>query len=279
MKVIDTHAHFWNVDKFRYPWIETGSFFNRNFLLDDYQRAAQQVPIEKIVFVECDCHAADSFNEAKWVEELAGIDLRIKGIVAHLELTDTKNFDASLEKIASVKLLKGIRHNIQHTAKGFCLQESFIQGIKKVHQKGFHFELCITHDQLEETIELVKQCPEVRFVLDHCAKPGIKAGDKEPWMTHMWHIAQNENVVCKISGLLTEADWENWTPGEVLFYMDYAADVFGHSRIMFGSDWPVNEAAGGYNKWYELTLALTQAWSNTEKENFYYNNANIFYRL
>src|ERR1700754_2308556 len=113
MKVIDTHAHFWDTDKFFYPWIEKRSFFDRNFSLSDYVRASQSVPVERMVFVECDCHPQHSFDEVEWVSELAVADPRIQGIVAHLELTDTNSFDANLERMASLKLIKGIRHNIQ----------------------------------------------------------------------------------------------------------------------------------------------------------------------
>jgi L-fuconolactonase len=279
MKVIDTHAHFWDIKKFQYPWIENGSFFSRNFLLEDYQRVTANVPVEKIIFVECNCRPELSVEEADWVAHYSKVDARIKGIVAHVSLTEKYKLDANLEKMTARPLVKGIRHNIQFEAPGFATADVFVKGVKKVHQKGFHFELCITHDQLDETIELVKKCPEVFFILDHCAKPGIKGGVKEPWMTQMGDIARFENVVCKISGLLTEADPAKWTQDEVLFYANHAAQVFGPSRIMFGSDWPVSELAGGYLAWYDLTRTLTRSWNRTEQENFYYNNAEKFYRL
>lgn len=279
MKIVDSHAHFWNVDKFEYPWLETDSFLYQNFFLSDYQQATRLIPVEKIIFVECDCNPAFSLNEVAWVEEYAKIDPRIQGIVAHVELTDVQKVDEHLEILASKPLIKGVRHNIQGTEPGFSIQSCFIEGIKKVQKKNMHFELCITHDQLAETIELIKRCPEVRLVLDHCAKPGIRSGSKEPWMSQMRKIAKFENVICKISGLLTEADLATWTEEEILVYANHAVDTFGTSRIMFGSDWPVNELAGGYTKWYELTCNLTRFWSNSEREDFFYNNANLFYRL
>lgn len=279
MKVIDTHAHFWNVEKFDYPWIEKGSVFDRNFLLEDYQDASSNIAIEKIVFVECNCTPGDSWKEVNWVREYARMDPRIRGIVAHVPLTDAANVDARLERMAAIPLIKGIRHNIQWNEPGFATNEVFIQGVKKVHQKGLHFELCLTHDQMDETLELVRRCPEVRFVLDHCAKPGIKSGSKEPWMTQMRQMAQFENVTCKISGLVTEADWAAWKAEEVLFYCKYAAEVFGISRIMFGSDWPVCTVAGGLEKWYALTQKMTWHWTTSEREDFYFNNGERVYEL
>lgn len=279
MKVIDTHAHFWDPGRFEYPWIEPGTFFSRSFLLSDYQQASEGTPIDKMVFVECDCSPMHSIEEVEWAQQYASADTRIRGIVAHVHLTDEQQVDPNLEKLASIPLVRGVRHNIQSTPPGFALQDAFVRGVKKVHQKNMHFELCITHDQMGEAIELIKRCPEGQFVLDHCGKPGIKAGIKEPWMSQMKQMAGFDNVVCKISGLLTEADWKTWTPEDILPYAAHAAETFGVPRVMFGSDWPVSEAAGGFSKWYGLTLALTNSWSDSEKNDFYYNNANSFYRL
>jgi L-fuconolactonase len=281
MKIIDSHAHFWSVSKFKYPWIQSGSPFDRDFSLEDYQVASQDIAIEKMVFVECDCNPEHSFDEVAWVESYAMIDKRIQGIVAHLHLTDTNlnAVETDIEKMASNNLVKGIRHNIQNSAPGFALQKSFITGVQLVQKYNLHFELCLTHDQMDEVIALVKQCPNARFVLDHCAKPGIKAGLKEPWITHMKQMAEFENVTCKISGLLTEADWKAWKMEEILFYADHATRAFGTKRIMFGSDWPVNEVAGGYAQWFAVTQMLTKEWSEAERSDFYFNNAQVFYRL
>lgn len=278
-RVIDAHAHFWDIDKIKYPWIEKGSFFDRTFSLADYQRAAGAIPIEKIVFVECDAHPACGLRELGWVEDLSMVDERIRGIVARLQLTNNPEFISQLDALASRPLVKGIRHNIQGNAPGFALQADFVTGISAAHRRGFHFELCVTHDQLAEVTELVKRCSEVSFVLDHCGKPGIRSASREPWKTQMRELARLPNVICKISGLLTEADWQRWTVDEVLWFAQESADAFGRSRVMFGSDWPVNEAAGGFIRWFDLTKALTEKWSAEEKDEFFFGNANRFYRL
>jgi L-fuconolactonase len=279
MRAIDAHAHFWDIEKLKYPWIEEGSFFDRTFSLADYQRAARVMPIEKMVFVECDAHPACSLTEVEWVEDLSTVDDRIQGIVARVQLTNNPDVIADLDVLASRPLVKGIRHNIQGNPPGFALQDSFVTGINEAHRRGFHFELCLTHDQLAETIKLVRRCSEASFVLDHCGKPGIRVASKEPWRTQMRELAQLQNVVCKISGLLTEADWKKWTVGEVLWYAQESADAFGRARIMFGSDWPVNEAAGGFSRWFDVTRALTAKWSAEENDEFFFGNANRFYRL
>lgn len=280
MKLIDTHAHFWDVEALRYPWIEKGSTFDRTFSLQDYQRASAAIPITKIIFVECDAHSSCSLREAQWVQGLAAVDGRIQGIVARVTLTgNAGDVLADLEAAAAIPLVKGIRDNIQNHPAGFAIQSSFVHGVKEVASHGLHFELCLKHHQLGETLELVRRCPEAHFVLDHCAKPDIRGGAREPWLSQIRELAGQPNVVCKISGLVTEADWERWQPEEVLWYARQAADAFGPARVLFGSDWPVNEAAGGYAKWFRIAEVLASEWSMSERESFFWRNAERVYRL
>ena len=280
MRVTDTHAHFWDVDTLRYPWIEKGSIFDRTFSLQDYQRASAAIPIARMIFIECDTHSSCSLREAQWVQGLAAVDRRIQGIVARVALTgNAGDVLADLDATAAVPLVKGIRDNIQNHPAGFAIQSSFVWGVKEVAKRGLHFELCLKHHQLGETLELVRRCPEAQFVLDHCAKPDIRGGAREPWLSQVREMAALPNVVCKISGLVTEADWERWRPEEILWYARQAADAFGPARILFGSDWPVNEAAGGYPKWFGLAEVLASAWSMPERESFFWRNAERVYRL
>src|SRR5690348_2737055 len=206
MKVIDTHAHFWDVKALRYPWIEPGSVFDRTYSLQDYERAAAGIPISGMIFVEADAHSSCSLREAAWVQSLAAVDPRIQGVVARVTLTDNPDVLADLDAVAALPLLKGIRHNIQNHPPGFATQDSFVRGVKEIARRGLHFELCLKHWQLGETLELVQQCPEARFVLDHCAKPDIRRAAKQPWLSQIRALAALPNVACKISGLITEAD-------------------------------------------------------------------------
>ena len=279
MKVIDTHAHFWDVKTLQYPWIERGSIYDRTYSPQDYQRAAADVPVGGIIFIECDAHASCSLREARWAQDLPAVDPRIQGVVAHVGLTGNPNVSADLDALAALPLLKGIRDNIQSHPPGFATQSAFVQGVKEIARRGLHFELCLRHWQLGETLELVTRCPEAQFVLDHCAKPDIRGGNREPWATRIRAMAALPNVVCKISGLVTEADLTRWRPEEILWYARLAADAFGPDRIMFGSDWPINEAAGGFAKWFRVAAALTDSWSAAERAGFLYRNAERVYRL
>lgn len=278
MTIVDTHAHFWDIDRLRYPWIEKGSPFDRNFRLEDYQRAAAQAPVERMVFVECDAHPDDALAETEWVEKLAAIDPRIQAIVARVPLAEA-GARARLDVVAGKVLVRGVRDNIQGHEPGFALEEAFIEGVRQVFGRGLHFELCLKHHQLEETIELVRRCPEGQFVLDHCAKPDIAGGLREPWQSQIREMASLPNVVCKISGLVTEADWQSWEGEDVLWYARVAAAEFGPERVMFGSDWPVNEVAGGYLRWLDLAEALAADWSQVDREGFFKTNAERVYRI
>lgn len=278
MQVIDTHAHFWNVDLLDYPWIEPGSPFARNFLLADYRRVSAEAPIERMVFVECDAHPSCSVAEAEWVAGLAKIDPRIQGIVARVPLHAPDAMER-LDAISAMPLARGVRDNIQGHEPGFALGDVFVEGVRQVASRGLHFELCLKHHQLAETVELVRRCPEVRFVLDHCAKPDIAARSREPWHGEMAQMAALPNVVCKISGLVTEADWDDRDADALLWYARAAVTLFGPERILFGSDWPVNEVAGGYMRWFRLAGQLAGDWSPEQRDLFFRGNAERVYRL
>ncbi|MBM3441572.1 MAG: amidohydrolase [Bacteroidetes bacterium] len=277
--ITDAHAHFWSPERFDYPWIAEDSPFARDFLLDAYCHTTVGIAIERMVFVECDCHPRHSVAEAAWVLELAASDRRIQGIVAHAELTEPASLDVVLDALAANPLVRGIRHNIQGQPPGFCLQESFVTGVRKAGLRGFHFELCITHEQLPDALALVRLCPDVSFMLDHCGKPGIRSGQMDPWTTHLRLLAQMPQVSCKISGLLTEADWNSWIPAQILPYIEYAAEAFGPARIIYGSDWPVNTVAGGYASWQQVVEEACSSWSHADQLAFFHENAGRFYRL
>jgi len=277
--IIDTHVHFWDPNKMKYDWLKSAGTLNQPYVLVDYHEATKGIAVDKIVFVECNCHPDMNEEEVKWVKGIAGKDERIQAIVAYIDLTDAINIDSNLEKLVAHDIVRGIRHNIQFNEPGFAVQPSFIEGVKKVFALDKHFELCITHDQMGECIELANNLPEKPMILNHCGKPGIKAGEINDWKKNIKQLSDFEHIQCKISGLLTEADFRNWTSEDIIPYVDHVLECFGNKRIVFGGDWPVCTLAGGYHSWYTFVSGWTFGWSESEKLNFYYNNANQFYRL
>jgi len=279
MPVVDAHVHLLDPANLSTPWLADIAALNRRFDVQDFGHAADDLPIEKIVCVEAGCAPHEHLREVEWVVHLAQQNRQIAGVVAFADLLDTATLDATLDALSAHALVCGIRHNIQFHEKGFCLQDDFVRGVNKVAAKGWPFEICITHDQMDEAVELVGRCPEAQFVLDHCGKPNIADTVIDPWQSQIERLAALPNIVCKISGLLTEADLSQWSEDDIRPYVAHAAACFGAERVMYGGDWPVLTLAGAYRDWFELTLRLTDDWSHSAREAFYYRNAARVYRL
>jgi L-fuconolactonase len=176
-------------------------------------------------------------------------------------------------------MVKGVRRLLQDEPAAFVVEPNFVRGVQSLADFDLSFDICIRHHQLEATIELVKQCPQVRFVLDHFGKPDIKAHLMEPWTTNLAQLAALPNVCCKLSGLVTEADWQHWTAADLQPYIDHALAVFGPERLLFGGDWPVSELAADYGRWVQTAVAALDNLNETEKDRIFYTNARDFYRL
>jgi len=278
--IVDTHVRFWDKDQVPIPWTANVRALNRPFGPDDLTLHADPVEIEAIVFVEADVAPGAHLREAEWVSGLAVEDPRIQAIVAHAPLEKGAGVAADLEALAAMPLVRGVRRLIQHEPDpAFCLQPGFVEGVKLLPRFDLHFEICIFHPQFESALALVRQCPEVQFVLDHIAKPGIKDGLMEPWATHMTALAECENVVCKLSGVATEADHEEWSDADLRPYMDHALGCFGSDRVMFGGDWPVATLAIDYPRWVGLVEDAMAGASETERRRVFRDNGIAAYRL
>lgn len=278
--IVDTHLHIWNLDRLSYPWLESVPMLNRNYLIDEYRQACGTVEIAKMVFLQCECEQSQFQQEADWVTEVAQQDTRIKGIVAWAPLEKGDGAQEALAKLASNSLVKGIRRIIQFEEDPeFCLQPGFVRGVQSLPEHGLSFDICIKHHQMENTLKLVQQCPEVPFIINHIAKPDIKAQLLDPWREHMKEFAALPNVVCKMSGLVTEADMENWTPEDLRPYIDHVVECFGFDRIIFGGDWPVAAQATKYPRWVSVLDHALSGCSDDELRKVYVSNAEAFYRV
>lgn len=278
--IVDTHLHIWNLDRLRYPWLASVPMLNKNHLIADYVRACGQVQVAKMVFLQCECDPAQFQEEAEWVAEVAKVDPRIRGIVPWAPLEKGVAAEEELARLAADPLVKGIRRIIQFEPdQNFCLRPDFVRGVRLLPKYGLTFDLCINHTQLANTIALVRQCPQVTFVLDHIAKPDIKAGRLDPWRAELRELAELPNVWCKLSGLVTEADHARWTPADLRPYIDHTIACFGFDRVMFGGDWPVAAQATDYPRWVDTLDAAVAGASVDEVRKLYVTNAERFYRV
>ncbi len=278
--IVDTHLHIWNLDRLSYPWLETVPMLNRDYLIDEYRQACGTVEVSKMVFLQAECDQSQFQQEADWVTEVAQQDDRIKGIVAWAPLEKGDGARDDLAKLAANSLVKGIRRIIQFEEDPeFCLQPGFVRGVQSLPEHGLSFDICIKHHQMENTLKLVQQCPEVSFIMDHIAKPDINNGLLDPWREHLKAFAELPNVFCKMSGLVTEADMENWTPDDLRPYIDHVVECFGFDRIIFGGDWPVAAQATKYPRWVSVLDNALSGCSEDELRKVYVTNGEAFYRV
>lgn len=277
--IVDTHVHLWHPKQLRYPWLKDVPDLNKPFLLQDYSDAHHGLKIESIVFVQCDTHPDDGFKETAWVTSLAIVEPRIQGIVAWAPLEEGVLVAPFVEKLAEESLVKGIRRLIQTEDLDFCIQPNFVNGVKTLSRFNLSFDLCIFHPQLANTISLVEQCPNVQFILDHIGKPDIKNQLFDPWKQEITRLASFENVYCKISGLVTEADHNSWTPEDLKPYIDHVIEAFSFDRVIYGSDWPVSTLASGYPRWVHTLQDAVAGCSTDELNKLFHDNAKKFYRL
>lgn len=277
--IIDAHVHFWDPGALHYPWLNDLPRLQRSFAPAEFMTAIGEVPVERCVLVEGNCLPTENLSEVAFFARLARLDSRVAGIVAFVDLTAPTALDAAFDCLTNTPTVKGIRQNIQGRPRGFARQPAFVRGVRAVGARGWTFDLCVTHDQLDEAIRLVEQCPETQFVLDHCGKPGIRAAAREPWQRDLARLASHENVCCKLSGLLTEADLAAWREEDLLPYSQHVIECFGIDRVLYGSDWPVLTLAGDYASWFGFTARFTDSWAEGERRRFYWENAARVYRL
>ena len=278
--IVDSHVHLWNPGQFQYPWLDGLPGLNRAFLPADFTAASANADVSKMIFVESGCEPAQSQAEVKWVVGLAKGEPRLQGIVAHAALEKGEPVRPELEVLARHPLVKGVRRLLQGESEtDFCLQPTFLAGVKLLAEFGFTFDLCIRPDQLPGVAELVQRVQQVTFILDHCGKPGVRGGSTEPWATNLKALAGWPNVVCKISGLTTEADHGKWEPGDLKYYLEQTLDSFGFDRVLFGSDWPVATLATSYNRWVETVQQFVASAADTDRLKLFRTNAERIYRV
>ena len=279
--IVDSHVHLWDPAKIRKPWLDGNETLGKPFGLAEYDAATVGVEVEAIVYLEVDVNPAYGLVEAQTIANFAATDPRLQAIVAWAPLEDGDRARSYLDALVAISpLIKGIRRIYQgEPDPAFCLRPDFVRGVQLLPDYGLSFDLCLNFRQLASTIELVRQCPEVNFILDHIAKPDIRNGGLDPWRAEMSTLAALSNVVCKISGVATEADPENWTIDDIRPYVEHALNAFGEDRVVFGGDWPVVTLASPWRRWVDTLDEISAGFSDTAKRKLWSDNARRFYRL
>jgi L-fuconolactonase len=275
-ETIDAHHHLWRYTPEEYGWIdEPMSALRRDFLPTDLKDAMATAGIDGTVAVQ----ARQTLDETRWLLDLADKSGAIRGVVGWAPIAG-EDFPACMEEFDGREKLKGLRHVIQgEKDEHYILREDFNSGIRTMLGSGLVYDILIYERHLPQTIDFVDEHPEQVFVLDHVAKPLISAGIVEPWATHMRELALRENVYCKLSGMVTEADWKTWTPETLKPYLDVAVEAFGPARLMAGSDWPVCLVASGYAQWFEVLRTYFASFSEAERARIFGGTAIEVYGL
>jgi L-fuconolactonase len=279
--IVDAHVHLWDPRRFRMSWLDELTLLNRPYGLAEYQEQTAGIAIDALVYLQVDVEPAYALLEAQWAVGLAQEDPRLAGIVAWAPLEDGEQARSFLAALAAIgPRLKGVRRIVQSEPDpAFCLRPGFVRGAQLLPEYGFSCDICIYHHQLASTVELVRRCPATSFILDHAGKPNIREHALDPWREQLRELALLPNVMCKVSGLVTEADHAGWTPDDLAPYVAHVLEVFGEDRVVFGSDWPVVLQAASYRRWVETLDALTAHLSADAKRKLWAENARRFYRL
>ena len=278
MKAIDAHHHFWHYDPAEYGWIDDAmSVIRRDFLPADLAREIKQADVDAVVSVQ----ARQSLDETRWLLELARANPFIAGVVGWVPLVSPgvgDHLDALLEG-APGKLV-AVRHVLQgEPDDNYPLAPHFTVGLRQLALRNLAYDILIVERQLPTAIALVDRHPNLTFVLDHLAKPRIRDGVMSPWRENIRELGKRPNVYCKLSGMVTEADYQNWTPNQLRPYVDVALESFGPRRLMFGSDWPVCLVASDYARWVNLVREFIKQLPPTEQADIMGNTARRAYRF
>lgn len=271
---IDSHQHFWRYDVAQYPWMtEPLAALRRDYLPADLARERAKISVAASIAVQ----ARQSLEESRWLLELADEDASIVGVVGWVDLQSDR-VEEQLARFAPNKKFTGVRHVVQDEPDdNFMLRPAFLRGLSRLKQFNLTYDLLTFPKQLPAAIKVVQQFPGQLFVLDHISKPFIKRGEISPWREQFHELAKSPNVMCKLSGMVTEADWRAWKPADFRPYLDVAWEAFGEDRLMFGSDWPVCTLAGSYEQVFRLVEDFLAQFPAVTRAKVWGGNAARFY--
>jgi L-fuconolactonase len=272
---VDAHQHFWTYTDAEFGWINDAmAVIRRDFLPGDLLPLLDQAGVDATVAVQ----ARQSLEETNWLLELAEEHDWIAGVVGWVPLASPR-VDETLEQLSANAKLKGVRHVLQGEADAYMEREDFNSGLALLRQYSLTYDVLVLERQLPAAIQLVDRHPEQPIVLDHVAKPLIAARELEPWRTHIRELARRPHVGCKLSGMVTEADFNAWSADDLRPYMETVLEAFGPERLMFGSDWPVCAVASSYARWISSVKEFVRELSIDEQEMILGRNAENFYQL
>lgn len=275
-KRVDAHQHFWGYSQEEYPWIDGKmQILQRDFLPEHLTEQMKEAGVDATIAVQ----ARQTLAETHWLLELARENFFISGVVGWAPLI-SKDFPAQLDALCADSKLRGLRHVLQDEPDDtYMLRDDFNRGIQLLKDKNLVYDILVYERHLPTVIQFVDRHPNQKFVLDHLAKPRIRAAEISPWRENIRELARRSHVSCKLSGLVTEGDWAQWTPDDLRPYVEVGLEAFGPHRLLAGSDWPVCTVACGYQQWWQTLVTLLSRFSDSDRDAVLGGNAIEIYDL
>jgi L-fuconolactonase len=273
--ILDSHVHFWKYNKTDYAWIDGDmKILRKDYLPNDIELTLKRNNVDGCIAVQ----ATTTEVETRFLAELSKTHPVIKGVVGWTDLR-ANDVEKRLSELKAYSSIVGIRHIVQSEPDDFLYDEQFRAGVALLNEFGYTFDILIFPRQLKAAIDFVAAFPGQQFILDHCAKPNIKKGEIDQWKAGIADLAALPNVVCKLSGLITEASWKQWSPHDFYPYLDTVFESFGMDRLLFGSDWPVMLLSGIYVQWKSLIEKYMENMLPEDKEKVMGLNTEKTYRI
>jgi L-fuconolactonase len=274
--IVDSHQHFWQVGRFDYPWMSSEvEVLYQDYLPSQLEPILIANGVTKTVLVQ----ASNSVAESRWLLTLADENSFIAGVVGWANLMDP-DVGSRLKELSVYSKFKGIRHLVEsEPADDWLTQPAVLQGLRQLADNDLSYDLLVHTRHLPHARTVAERCPDLRLAIDHMAKPQIARGEFKEWSQHLGPLAAFKNVHCKLSGLVTEANWTTWQTDDLRPYIDYVLELFGPERLMFGSDHPVCLLASSYERVLESFLEILKDLNNDQRNKVFAQNATNFYRL
>jgi predicted TIM-barrel fold metal-dependent hydrolase len=279
-RIVDTHQHLWDLNRFTLPWLQKGSPLARSFVMQDYLQATAGLGVVKAVYMEVDVEPRQQVAEAEYVLDICrqGKAPTVAAVISGRPAS--AEFRQYLERFKGNRHLKGVRQvlHVPATPAGYCLGAEFQRGLRVLDDMGLSFDLCMRHGELGDALKLVESLPNLRFILDHCGNPDVQAKDNAAWRRSIDRLARCRNLVCKVSGIVAAAR-DKWTADDLAPFVNHVLDAFGPDRIMFGGDWPVCTLRATYRQWALALRTIVRNRPAEQQRKLFHDNAVAFYGL
>ncbi len=280
-RIVDTHVHLWDLNRFRLPWLEKDSPLARSHVMKDYRTAIEGLNVVKGVYMEVDVDPKQHVAEADYVLEIcrqANTPL-VGAVIGGRPAGD--DFAKYIQRFRGNRFLKGVRQVLHNAAAkaGLCNTPAFVRGVQALGDAGLKFDLCMRHGEVGDAVKLVEACKNTQFILDHCGNGPVYAKDRQPWQRDMERLARLTNVAaCKIPGIVLQAR-ERWTADDLAPVINHTLTTFGPDRVMFAGDWPVCTLKATYRQWVEALRSIVRNRKPEDNAKLFHDNAVRVYGL